>query len=154
MYSLGISGAETDYGALFQVSKLLNILKGHLGKAHQILKGERTPFEELPSDSDSDADISSQLDARGLSMDEDSPWEVSLDSTEFPLYERLQGNTRYDQSPGQTSPKISAQLPSKETIEKKPQINTELEQLLDSIKTYCDLSLQASPSKTSNDRSA
>src|SRR5882762_344347 len=114
---------------LFQVSKLLDILKRQVGKAHQILKRERTPFEEFSSESNSDAGTSSQIKFKALSSEEDSPWEVSSDSeTELSAYCRWQSKTGYVQASRKPSSTVTAGLPSQQVADEKSQRLTELQQ--------------------------
>jgi hypothetical protein len=71
-----------------QVGRLLSILRGQLQKAHQILIGERTPFEEFISEPEPDPAHSSQFQSQAPSTDDDSPWEVSSDSGSEQLSEQ------------------------------------------------------------------
>lgn len=103
-----------------------------MGKACQILKGERIPFEELSSDSDSDSRVSSQLGAEAPDVEEDSPWEVSSDSeTELSIFKTGQPRT---QAPKEKPSTISAVLPARATSAEKTPGVTELQQLLESVK--------------------
>ncbi|KAN0073177.1 hypothetical protein V8E54_008397 [Elaphomyces granulatus] len=102
-----------------QVFKLLDILKHQAEKSHQILRGKRIPFEEMPSC----AGASFQVGVKDPNVEEDSPWELSSDSeTE---YQEWQPGTRNVKAQGKTS---------QETIEGQTQRITELQQLLESIR--------------------
>jgi hypothetical protein len=68
-----------------QVLKLLLTLENKVSTAARLIRGERKPFEEEQiEDSDSEVSISSDLGVdqeEGAKEFEDSPWEISSDSS-------------------------------------------------------------------------
>jgi hypothetical protein len=115
-----------------QVIKLIDLLKQQIGKAGQILNGERIPFEELSSDSDTD--VSSQVERETSEVEDDSPWEVSSDSeTDLPIRPLAQSMHGNGQSSAVSNSKSLAESPLTNINDKESRGITELGQLLDSI---------------------
>jgi hypothetical protein len=111
------------------VLKLLDILGYQIGKARQILLGERPPFEALSSSSESDgvAGTSRDPSSEGSDIEDDSPWEISSDSE---LDESHLNTVEHRET---TSTSLSQPIAQK-TLKDDSTKPSELQQLLDSIK--------------------
>jgi hypothetical protein len=115
-----------------QVSKLLSTLEEKVSTAAGLIRGERKPFEEEQTEeSDSEVSISSDLgieQEEGATEFEDSPWEISSDSSNGDG-SSLQHWQTY-QKPDE--PRVPCRSPSKTTARCSPIL--ELPRLVESIK--------------------
>jgi len=121
-----------------QVLKLLSTLEAKVSTAAGLIRGERKPFEEeQPGESDSEVSISSDLgidQEEGAKEFEDSPWEISSDSSNgggsSPQY--------WQTHPKSDEPRVSCSSPPKTTARSGLSVGCspilELPRLVESIK--------------------
>jgi hypothetical protein len=121
-----------------QVSKLLSTLEEKVSTAAGLIRGERKPFEEEQTEeSDSEVSISSDLGVEqeeGATEFEDSPWEISSDSSngDGSSLQHWQTHQKPDE------PRVPCRSPSKTTARSELSVGCspilELPRLVESIK--------------------